>query len=100
MNLFDQNQWEQQDSEIQDLLNHSEFSSTKRNWLQQNLHISSSRFNNMNNLHCCCCQRLTHTADRFYYCLSQQIATWQHVYDSINQIWRRESDLQAESRFL
>ena len=34
MNLLDQNQWEQQDSEIQDLLNHSEFSSIKRNWLQ------------------------------------------------------------------
>ena len=34
MNLFDQNQWEQQDFEIQDLLSHSEFSSMKRNWLQ------------------------------------------------------------------
>ena len=34
MNLFDQNQWEQQDSEIQDLLNCSEFLSMKRNWLQ------------------------------------------------------------------
>ena len=34
ISLFDQNQWEQQDSEIQDLLNHSEFSSMKRNWLQ------------------------------------------------------------------
>ena len=34
MSLFDQNQWEQQDSEIQDSLNHSEFSSTKKHWLQ------------------------------------------------------------------
>ncbi len=30
MSLLDQNQWEQQDSEIQDLLNHSEFSLIKR----------------------------------------------------------------------
>ena len=33
MSLFDQNQWEQWDSEIQDLLNCSEFSLMKRNWL-------------------------------------------------------------------
>ena len=31
MSLFDQNQWEQQDSEIQNSLNYSEFLSTKRN---------------------------------------------------------------------
>ena len=33
MNLFDQNQWEQQDSEIQDLLNCPELLSMKRCWL-------------------------------------------------------------------
>ena len=33
MSLFDQNQWEQQDPEIQDLLSHSELLSMKRNWL-------------------------------------------------------------------
>ena len=31
MNLFNQNQWKQWDSEIQDLLNYSEFLSMKRN---------------------------------------------------------------------
>ena len=55
----------------------------------------------MNDLHSYYHQELAYTADRFYHCLSQQITTWQHAYDSINQIWRREkSDLQAESRFL
>ncbi len=44
---------------------------------------------------------MTCTADRFYHCLSQWIAAWQHAYDSINWIWRRKkSDLQAESEFL
>ena len=76
ISLFNQNQWEQQDSEIQDLLNHSEFSSTKRDWLQQNLCVSSSRFNNTDDLHCCCCQKLTCIIDKFYHCLSQQIAAW------------------------
>ena len=33
MSLFDQNQWEQWDSEIQDLLSCSEFLSMKRDWL-------------------------------------------------------------------
>ena len=39
---------------------------------------------------------MTCMTDRFYHCLSQWIATWQHAYDSINQIQRKESDLQAE----
>ena len=48
---------------------------------------------------------MTCTVNRFYHCLSQQIVTWQHAYDSINQIWRREKrrkkpGLQAESEFL
>ena len=48
---------------------------------------------------------MTCTANRFYHYLSQQIAAWQHAYDSINWIWRRKkkrkkSDLQAESESL
>ena len=76
MSLFDQNQWEQWNSEIQDLLNCSKLSSMKRHWLQQNLHISSNRLNDTNDLYYCCCQRLICMTDRFYHCLSQQIITW------------------------
>ena len=43
---------------------------------------------------------MTCMTDRFYHCFSQLIAAWQHAYDSINQIWRRKSDLQAEPEFL